>query len=199
MQATLFDWISVLIFKVVSTSLPKEGMDNFYLARIKGKAAYFLRLTDQDRTVTPRTSSYENIKFGELSEHYVKLLDSLLYSDDAPPESNTPTSEETEEMKELEKPIRNLSSQGNNILEKYEIELKQISLQCQKYRQKPPIGKKLPPVAGKIAWVRGLFRRLSAPMEWIPKDLIKKPENGHLLKTFNQLSFTLFGIEHLYL
>ena len=74
----------------------------------------------------------------------------------------------------------------------------QIQDQYQKYRQNPPIVRNLPPVAGKITWVRHLFHRIAGPMESFPQDLIRRRESKKFVKTYNQLGYTLFGFEYLY-
>ena len=67
------------------------------------------------------------------------------------------------------------------IINQYGKDLESIRKLYQKCKNDPPVPRNLPPVSGKIAWARQLYRRIEAPM----RVFKKKPE---LLKVL-QISF----------
>uniref|UniRef100_A0A8C8RGD8 Dynein axonemal heavy chain 8 n=1 Tax=Pelusios castaneus TaxID=367368 RepID=A0A8C8RGD8_9SAUR len=64
----------------------------------------------------------------------------------------------------------------------------------------PPLARNMPPVAGKILWVRQLFRRISEPIDFFYKnsDILTSPEGKAVVRLFNKISYVLVEFEVLY-
>ena len=65
----------------------------------------------------------------------------------------------------------------------------------------PPLARNLPPVTGKIAWSRQLYRRISGPVEVFQQipDLMKLPETKKMIKSYNRLARVLVEYEVVFL
>lgn len=70
----------------------------------------------------------------------------------------------------------------------------------QKNKNDPPVARDLPPIAGKIAWARQLYRRIQEPMEVFKQQgkLLEMPEAKRIIKNFNKLAKVLLEFEMLY-
>ena len=53
-------------------------------------------------------------------------------------------------------------------------EIDKIKNDYQRDKERPPIVRNLPPVAGAITWSRHLLYRISVPMEQFPQDLVRQ-------------------------
>ncbi len=64
-------------------------------------------------------------------------------------------------------------------------------------KEHPPISRNLPPISGKIAWARQLYRRISGPVEVFQKnqDLMTLPETKKAIKKYNRLAKVLVEYE----
>ena len=64
-------------------------------------------------------------------------------------------------------------------------------------KEHPPIARNLPPISGKIAWARQLYRRISGPIEVFQKnqDLMTLPETKKAIKKYNRLARVLVEYE----
>jgi dynein heavy chain len=67
-------------------------------------------------------------------------------------------------------------------------------------RMEPIIARDLPPVAGKIAWARQLYRRISDPMMVFQQQgkCLENPEAKRLIRNYNRLAKVLVEYETLY-
>lgn len=70
----------------------------------------------------------------------------------------------------------------------------------QRHRNEPPIAWDLPPIAGKIAWARQMYRRIQEPMEMFQKypTILQTPEAKKIIKNYNKLAKVLLEFEVLY-
>ncbi|XP_056227121.1 dynein axonemal heavy chain 5-like, partial [Seriola aureovittata] len=70
-----------------------------------------------------------------------------------------------------------------------------------KHRDRPPIGRNLPPVAGRVLWCRQLFRKIEAPMLILKKklDVLKGPELTKVIRSYNKMAVVLLQYEALHL
>ena len=70
-----------------------------------------------------------------------------------------------------------------------------------KHKEDPPLARNLPPISGKIAWSRQLYRRISAPVAIFQKkpQLMQLPETRKAIKHFNRLARVLVEYELLFL
>ena len=65
------------------------------------------------------------------------------------------------------------------------------------HKENPPIARNLPPISGKIAWARQLYRRISGPVEVFQKnqELMALPETKKAIKKYNRLARVLVEYE----
>ncbi|XP_044176214.1 LOW QUALITY PROTEIN: dynein axonemal heavy chain 5-like [Acropora millepora] len=101
----------------------------------------------------------------------------------------------------------NLESLKETIQEKYERilmyfgrDIDTIQKIYQRHRNDPPIAWDLPPIAGKIAWARQMYRRIQEPMEMFQKypTILQNPEAKKVIKNYNKLAKVLLEFELLY-
>ncbi|XP_055363688.1 dynein axonemal heavy chain 5 [Betta splendens] len=87
------------------------------------------------------------------------------------------------------------------LLQRYGRELEQLKKTYQKQSERPPIGRNLPPVAGRILWCRQMFRKTEAPMLILKKKLdeLKGPEMSKVIQSYNKLATVLLQYEVLQL
>lgn len=69
-----------------------------------------------------------------------------------------------------------------------------------KQKMDPPIGRDLPPVAGKILWVRQLYRRIQEPMDLFQEHpgVLATPEAKRIIRNYNRVAKVLLEFEMLY-
>uniref|UniRef100_A0A8D0G5C6 Dynein axonemal heavy chain 8 n=1 Tax=Sphenodon punctatus TaxID=8508 RepID=A0A8D0G5C6_SPHPU len=86
------------------------------------------------------------------------------------------------------------------ILQHYIAELEATKKLYQAQKDDPPLARNMPPVAGKILWVRQLFRRISEPINYFYKnsDILTSPEGKAVVRSFNKISYVLVEFEVLY-
>ncbi|XP_056016925.1 dynein axonemal heavy chain 5-like isoform X3 [Ostrea edulis] len=86
------------------------------------------------------------------------------------------------------------------ILSHYGKDIENVSKLYQKNKNDPPVARDLPPIAGKIAWARQLYRRIQDPMEVFKQQgkLLEIPEAKKIIKNFNKLAKVLLEFEMLY-
>ncbi|XP_076014466.1 dynein axonemal heavy chain 5 [Genypterus blacodes] len=86
------------------------------------------------------------------------------------------------------------------VLQHYSRELEQLRKTYQKERDKPPIGRNLPPVAGRILWCRQLLRKTEGPMLILKKklDILKGPELSKVIQSYNKMMVVLLQYEALH-
>uniref|UniRef100_A0A7N8XJ83 Dynein, axonemal, heavy chain 5 like n=1 Tax=Mastacembelus armatus TaxID=205130 RepID=A0A7N8XJ83_9TELE len=87
------------------------------------------------------------------------------------------------------------------LLQRYHRELEVLRKTYQRQSDKPPIGRNLPPVAGRILWCRQLFRKIESPMLILRKklDILKGPEMTKVIQSYNRMAVVLLQYEMLHL
>lgn len=83
----------------------------------------------------------------------------------------------------------------------YMTDLQFVQREYTENRQHPPLARDLPPVAGKIAWSRQLYNRISRPVKAFQQQpvLMKQSETRKAIKAFNKLAQVLVEYELLHL
>ena len=83
----------------------------------------------------------------------------------------------------------------------YMTDLQFVQNEYTTHRQSPPLARDLPPVAGKIAWSRQLYNRISGPVKVFQKEplVMKQPETRRAIKAFNKLAQVLVEYEVVHL
>ncbi|XP_068593236.1 dynein axonemal heavy chain 5 [Cebidichthys violaceus] len=87
------------------------------------------------------------------------------------------------------------------LLQRYSRDLELLRKTYQRQRDRPPTGRNLPPVAGRILWCRQLFRKIEAPMLILKKKLnvLKGPEVTKVIRSYNKMAVVLLHDELLHL
>ncbi|XP_049912492.1 dynein axonemal heavy chain 5 [Epinephelus moara] len=87
------------------------------------------------------------------------------------------------------------------LLQRYSKELELLRKTYQRQRDKPPTGRNLPPVTGRILWCRQLFRKIEAPMLILKNklDVLKGPEMTKVIQSYNKMAVVLLQYEVLHL
>ena len=97
-------------------------------------------------------------------------------------------------------PNLGIQEKYQRILAHYSRDIEMVSKTYQKNKSDPPVARDLPPIAGKIAWARQLFRRISEPMEAFQQHqtILQGAEAKKIIKNFNKLAKVLLEFEVLY-
>ncbi|XP_076808265.1 dynein axonemal heavy chain 5-like [Clavelina lepadiformis] len=86
------------------------------------------------------------------------------------------------------------------LLTKYAKDLETVRKLYAKFKTDPPIARNMPPISGKIAWARQLYRKITLPIEHFQKrdELLKSLEGKKIVKTYNKMAAVLLEYEVLY-
>ncbi|NXY56258.1 DYH8 protein, partial [Callaeas wilsoni] len=86
------------------------------------------------------------------------------------------------------------------ILQHYVTELEAAKKLYQTQKDDPPLARNMPPIAGKILWVRQLFRRVNEPITYFHKhsDILASPEGKAVVQSYNKLAYVLVEFEVVY-
>ncbi|XP_074204733.1 dynein axonemal heavy chain 8 isoform X2 [Camelus bactrianus] len=73
-------------------------------------------------------------------------------------------------------------------------------LEATKKADDPPLARNMPPVAGKILWVRQLYRRISEPINYFFKnsEILSSAEGKAVIRQYNKISYVLVEFEVVY-
>uniref|UniRef100_A0A8C5TYT3 Dynein axonemal heavy chain 8 n=1 Tax=Malurus cyaneus samueli TaxID=2593467 RepID=A0A8C5TYT3_9PASS len=87
-----------------------------------------------------------------------------------------------------------------SILQHYVSELEATKKIYQTQKDDPPLARNMPPVAGRILWVRQLFRRINEPISYFHKhsDILASPEGKAVVQSYNKLAYVLVEFEVVY-
>ncbi|XP_045906997.1 dynein axonemal heavy chain 8-like isoform X1 [Micropterus dolomieu] len=81
------------------------------------------------------------------------------------------------------------------ILKQYASELEFVKKLYDNQRDDPPLARNMPPVAGRIGWVRHLYKKIEEPISYIK---INNPEGQEVVKMYNQTAAALVEFESVY-
>ncbi|KAM6207378.1 dynein axonemal heavy chain 8 [Sarcoramphus papa] len=86
------------------------------------------------------------------------------------------------------------------ILQHYVAELEATKKLYQIQKDDPPLARNMPPVAGKILWVRQLFRRINEPINYFRKksNILASPEGKAVVRLYNRIAYVLVEFEVVY-
>ncbi|XP_069368231.1 dynein axonemal heavy chain 5 isoform X1 [Paralichthys olivaceus] len=87
------------------------------------------------------------------------------------------------------------------LLQFYSRELELLRRTYERQRERPTIGRNLPPVAGRVLWCRHLLRRIESPMLTLKKKLhvLKGPEMTKAIRSYNKMALMLLQYEEVHL
>ncbi|XP_036073454.1 dynein heavy chain 8, axonemal isoform X3 [Rousettus aegyptiacus] len=97
-----------------------------------------------------------------------------------------------------------LQSEINHTIERilhcYVAELEAIKKLYHSQKDDPPLARNMPPVAGKILWVRQLYRRISEPINYFFKnsEILSSVEGKAVIRQYNKISYVLVEFEVVY-
>ena len=76
-----------------------------------------------------------------------------------------------------------------------------VQSEYMEHKENPPLARNLPPISGKIAWSRQLYRRIAGPVEVFQtnEQLMQLPETKKAIKKFNRLARVLVEYELVFL
>ena len=76
-------------------------------------------------------------------------------------------------------------------------DLQFVQTEYNKHKEDPPLARNLPPISGKIAWARQLYRRVSSPVAVFQKNpqLMQLSETKKAIKHYNRLARVLVEYE----
>ncbi|XP_053253117.1 dynein axonemal heavy chain 5 isoform X2 [Podarcis raffonei] len=86
------------------------------------------------------------------------------------------------------------------ILQNYGLDIEMVSKLYSKQKNDPPLGRNLPPVAGKILWARQLFHRIQEPMDLFQKHplVLQTAEAKSIIRNYNRVAKVLLEFEVVY-
>ncbi|XP_045150713.1 dynein axonemal heavy chain 8 [Echinops telfairi] len=86
------------------------------------------------------------------------------------------------------------------ILQCYVAELEATKKLYHSQKDDPPLARNMPPIAGKILWVRQLYRRISEPINYFfqNSDILSSPEGKAIIRQYNKISYVLVEFEVVY-
>ncbi|NWV39501.1 DYH8 protein, partial [Grantiella picta] len=86
------------------------------------------------------------------------------------------------------------------ILQHYVADLKTTKEIYETQKDDPPLARNMPPIAGRIFWVRQLFRRINEPISYFHKhsDILASPEGKGVVQSYNKLAYVLVEFEIVY-
>ncbi|KAF6113475.1 hypothetical protein HJG60_003938 [Phyllostomus discolor] len=86
------------------------------------------------------------------------------------------------------------------ILQCYVAELEAIKKLYHSQKDDPPLARNMPPIAGKILWVRQLYRRISEPINYFFKnsEILSSTEGKAVIRQYNKISYVLVEFEVVY-
>uniref|UniRef100_A0A8C9XCP5 Dynein axonemal heavy chain 8 n=1 Tax=Sander lucioperca TaxID=283035 RepID=A0A8C9XCP5_SANLU len=83
------------------------------------------------------------------------------------------------------------------ILQRYASEVEFVKKLFDKQRDDPPLARNMPPVAGRIGWVKHLYQKIEEPISYIKKnsDILCSPEGQDVVKMYNQTAAAFVKFE----
>lgn len=94
-------------------------------------------------------------------------------------------------------PDLGISEKYQKILLNYGRDIEMVSRMYNKEKSDPPIGRDLPPIAGRIMWAQQLYRRIEEPMDLfkLQPGLLSIPEAKRIIRDYNRLAKVLLEFQ----
>ncbi|XP_056617792.1 dynein axonemal heavy chain 5 isoform X2 [Triplophysa dalaica] len=94
-------------------------------------------------------------------------------------------------------PDLGISEKYQQILLNFGRDIEMVSRMYNKEKADPPIGRDLPPVAGRIMWAQQLYRRIEEPMDLfkLQPGLLSIPEAKRIIRDYNRLAKVLLEFQ----
>ncbi|XP_046898543.1 dynein axonemal heavy chain 5 isoform X2 [Hypomesus transpacificus] len=100
----------------------------------------------------------------------------------------------------LDIPDLGVEERYQSILQSYGRDIEMVSRIYTRQKTEPPVGRDLPPVAGRILWARQLYRRIQEPMELFQQHpgVLATADAKRIIRNYNRVSRVLLEFEMLY-
>ena len=87
------------------------------------------------------------------------------------------------------------------ILQCFQRELQQVQSEYNTHKLAPPLARNVPPVAGRIAWSRQLYQKITRPIKGFQTlpGFLQQAESRRVVKSYNRLAQVLVEYELLHL
>uniref|UniRef100_A0A8C5C0U0 Dynein, axonemal, heavy chain 5 n=1 Tax=Gadus morhua TaxID=8049 RepID=A0A8C5C0U0_GADMO len=97
-------------------------------------------------------------------------------------------------------PDLGIQDKYQHILQNYSRDIEMVSRTYTRQKLDPPIGRDLPPVAGRIMWARQLYRRIQDPMDLFQQQagVLSTVEAKRIIRNYNRVARVLLEYEMLY-
>ena len=114
---------------------------------------------------------------------------------------NAYTSEQSleflEKFQKLDGVRVDFNNQYSKLLQSYARELEAVRKLYEKNKAEPILSRNLPPISGRIAWSRQLYRRISTPIKQFSKksEILKSEEGKNIVRNYNKMAQVLLEYE----
>lgn len=97
-------------------------------------------------------------------------------------------------------PNLGIDEKYQDILLNYGHDVEMVSKLYTKQKNDPPLAHNLPPIAGKILWVRQLFHRIREPMDLFQQhpNVLQSAEAKRIIRNYNKVAKVLLEFEVIY-
>ena len=94
-----------------------------------------------------------------------------------------------------------IETKYQQLVARYVKDLHFVQTEYNTNKENPPLARNLPPISGKIAWSRQLYRKISGPVAVFQKyqQLMQMPETKKAIKHYNRLARVLVEYELVFL
>ena len=101
----------------------------------------------------------------------------------------------------LKLPDLKVSVKYHQLVARFSKDLHFVQAEYNQHKESPPLARNLPPISGKIAWSRQLYRRIADPVAIFQKNqqLMELPETKKAIKHYNRLARVLVEYELVFL
>lgn len=101
----------------------------------------------------------------------------------------------------LKIPAVEVSTKYPVILQCFQRELQQVQSEYNTHKLAPPLARNVPPVAGRIAWSRQLYQKITRPIKGFQTlpGFLQQVESRRVVKSYNRLAQVLVEYELLHL
>ena len=89
------------------------------------------------------------------------------------------------------------NNQYTKLLQEYSRELETVRKLYEKNKTEPTLSRNLPPISGRIAWARQLYRRITNPVKQFSKkpEILKTDDGKQIIRNYNKMAQVLLEYE----
>ena len=107
----------------------------------------------------------------------------------------------TQRFERLQLPCLNMLEKWKFCITLFVKDIDFVQKEYNEQKESPPLARNFPPVSGRIAWCRQLYRRLTEPVDTFRRqtELMALPETRKAIKSYNRLAKILVEYEVVFL